>query len=368
MQPTMQINEEGYWVPIPVAAQSPPGARDVSTKEGCWHDFRSDYFAFVITVEDVDCKRRTASARVLAYPSSRFDGLLGSVRLPPGVVLSLSLNGGTPEEWTDGDAFISGIPKKTDAIPVTGDPELSFYPYDKYFFSIAMILKFINTTDNNATSFVPFVAIVETRNPAFSFYMPQGDIQTVLLTSSSGFVLDVHVSRTSFAKAFSGFLFVSMWVLSIFAAVHALDVAFVRPRRVVPFDAAMFAATMLFALPAVRQVQPGIPEVGILIDITGFFWNMMLLALACCIYISMTYGQHVRSYGEPEKPPEEALVLEPGERSRRGRKLGPTASSVAVVQAGEDAVGDGGCERHGGHGASHGLGSAAVQVQMSETV
>ncbi len=59
----------------------------------------TDFFTFFLTVDDVDAKRRTASTRMLAFPSERYSGLLGTLRLPPGIVLSVGLNGGMPDEW-----------------------------------------------------------------------------------------------------------------------------------------------------------------------------------------------------------------------------------------------------------------------------
>lgn len=58
-----------------------------------------------------------------------------------------------------------------------------------------------------------------------------------------------------------------------------------------PLRSALFspAATLLFALPAVRAVQPGVPDVGAVIDIVGFFWNMALLALTSCWLLAAIY-------------------------------------------------------------------------------
>ncbi len=45
------------------------------------------------------------------------------------------------------------------------------------------------------------------------------------------------------------------------------------------------ATTMLFALPAVRNLQPGAPPIGCVSDVAGFFFNMGIVALASVILI-----------------------------------------------------------------------------------
>ena len=37
---------------------------------------------------------------------------------------------------------------------------------------------------------------------------------------------------------------------------------------------------MLFALPALRNIQPGVPPIGSSEDLAGFMWNMLLIAAA----------------------------------------------------------------------------------------
>lgn len=53
--------------------------------------------------------------------------------------------------------------------------------------------------------------------------------------------------------------------------VTAVDHVFARKRDVPPPVIALFA-TMLFALPSVRNLQPGVPPIGASVDIIGFYW------------------------------------------------------------------------------------------------
>jgi hypothetical protein len=67
------------------------------------------------------------------------------------------------------------------------------------------------------------------------------------------------------------------------ASIHnpaaVLDLVYMKARKVDTDDAA-YVAALLFALPGVREVQPGVPAMGISIDVLGFFWNMILTAMA----------------------------------------------------------------------------------------
>ncbi|KAI8893972.1 hypothetical protein BC833DRAFT_606690 [Globomyces pollinis-pini] len=69
-----------------------------------------------------------------------------------------------------------------------------------------------------------------------------------------------------------------MWALSVSAFTVAAT-AWTR-KKPAELGAVAMSATLLFALPAVRNCQPGIPAIGITADIAGFFFNMFLIAIA----------------------------------------------------------------------------------------
>ena len=54
------------------------------------------------------------------------------------------------------------------------------------------------------------------------------------------------------------------------------------------------SVALLFALPFVRDVQPDVPKVGIVIDITGYFFNMICVALATVISLVSVCRRFVR--------------------------------------------------------------------------
>ncbi len=59
-----------------------------------------------------------------------------------------------------------------------------------------------------------------------------------------------------------------MWLLSVFLLALTIDLMFIKKRRVsAPFFAG--AVTMLFALPGLRNAQPGIPAMTVVGDVVG---------------------------------------------------------------------------------------------------
>jgi hypothetical protein len=86
--------------------------------------------------------------------------------------------------------------------------------------------------------------------------------------------LSITASRSTTTLAFSMLLFLVMWLLSFGAfmlTVCYITFGFLEP----PLIAIL--GTMLFALPAVRNTQPGVPPIGCILDVAGLFWNMVLL-------------------------------------------------------------------------------------------
>lgn len=75
-----------------------------------------------------------------------------------------------------------------------------------------------------------------------------------------------------------------MWCLSGGIFIAAMSVWF-RERKVEPPLIAISTA-LLFALPNVRNSQPGIPSVaGTTSDMVGFFFNLLLVAIRCVCFL-----------------------------------------------------------------------------------
>lgn len=90
--------------------------------------------------------------------------------------------------------------------------------------------------------------------------------------------LRVHIARSGIIKSFTVFLMIAMWLIGLAVFTIAMIVA-LQPR---PIEFGMFTliAGMLFALPAVRNLQPGVPALGSLTDFLSFFWAESLVAFS----------------------------------------------------------------------------------------
>lgn len=96
--------------------------------------------------------------------------------------------------------------------------------------------------------------------------------------------LKIRTGRSTATVGFSIFICVLMWILSLIIGIYGYQVVF--RRRSSHIHTCMFGITTLFALPAVRSAQPGIPDIGCVSDILGFYWNMAILACSCIGMIS----------------------------------------------------------------------------------
>ena len=99
--------------------------------------------------------------------------------------------------------------------------------------------------------------------------------------SDENYVLfDVGVDRSNVTVFFSVFVTVLMWALSLAVLFLMISVLF-RGRKA---EIAMFSfmAALLFAFYAVRNSQPNVPPIGVMIDFLGFFWAEIIVG-ACLL-------------------------------------------------------------------------------------
>jgi hypothetical protein len=105
-------------------------------------------------------------------------------------------------------------------------------------------------------------------------YIPKAEFES----TDSYIGLRVTVSRSVITKSFAIFLMIAMWLIGLIVFTMTMVVAW-QPR---PIEFGMFTliAGMLFALPAVRNLQPSAPPLGGLSDFLSFFWAESLVAVS----------------------------------------------------------------------------------------
>jgi len=97
---------------------------------------------------------------------------------------------------------------------------------------------------------------------------------------------EISISRSSTVKAFSFFVAILMWGLSLAVLFLVLSVI-LRGRKP---ELAMFSfmAALLFAYYAVRNSQPNVPPIGVYSDFISFFWAEILVG-ACLLATVFTW-------------------------------------------------------------------------------
>jgi len=90
--------------------------------------------------------------------------------------------------------------------------------------------------------------------------------------------LRVNVSRSVITKSFAVFLMFAMWLIGLI--VFTMTMVVVLQPRPIEFGMFTLIAGMLFALPAVRNLQPSVPPLGGLSDFVSFFWAESLVAIS----------------------------------------------------------------------------------------
>ena len=141
---------------------------------------------------------------------------------------------------------------------------ISDYPFDGYDTEIA------------------FAAVVDDEQVPVS--MSFGDVDPLfrfgtLSSHTTNRVVDMveHVTRAQGTKLMAVFMMVVMWALAL--SVLAGAWILVSRRRGLVWPALGWMAATLFALASLRNVAPGAPPIGCLLDYAAFFWAEILTAV-----------------------------------------------------------------------------------------
>jgi hypothetical protein len=164
----------------------------------------------------------------------------------------------------------------------TGDP--NEYPFDVYTFNNYLVHAY--TTNASKVQSFPMAMVVHGVIQGWRLSFEITDLYTY--DQKTGQALDsylrlsVKVRRSGTTLAFTLLIFILMWSLTLGALLMTLcffSFDFAEPPLI------GILATLLFALPAVRNTQPGVPPIGCTVDVAGLFWNMVIIA--SCIFSLM---------------------------------------------------------------------------------
>ncbi len=150
---------------------------------------------------------------------------------------------------------------------------VSDYPFDKH--SSDFYLFFSNPKDEKEEipMAISFYGAISGYNIDVD-YIPKAEFES----SDAYMGLRVIISRSVITKSFSIFLMIAMWLIGL--VVFTMTIAVLWLPRPIEFGMFTLIAGMLFALPAVRNLQPGVPPLGGLTDFLSFFWAESLVAVS----------------------------------------------------------------------------------------
>ncbi|KAI8926399.1 hypothetical protein BC831DRAFT_456557 [Entophlyctis helioformis] len=183
-----------------------------------------------------------------------------------------------------------GQPKDFSFNFIAGDP--NNYPFDKYEHRLV-----VSVTAANSTRPVPVAMSVSGSIQAWTVNFDDSGSDVGLLA------VQITAKRSFTTMFFSMFVFIMMWILSITVFSLAMSV-WIRDRKVEPPTIGV-TSSLLFALPALRNSQPGAPVIGCTADVAGFFWCVAIVATSAFLLMI----NYVAKYKEEHKPGESDQLL-----------------------------------------------------------
>ncbi|GIL46505.1 hypothetical protein Vafri_3501 [Volvox africanus] len=261
-----------------------------------------------IVIQDVDVKKFVASALINAWfgttPADSHKAVSSEDESDTRVSFNV-LNAGLSLVVTVNSADVISVQtrgindqvsKTLDSVPVFAERHLRMYPFDKYRFQIRASFSLMD--GGNQTYRMPFVVAITQKGAGFHYYIRNPQKRYLMTkqnnTAASEVFFTVWAKRPPITRFVSIFIVLLMWCLSVLIFTNAIYAGLFSEEGEISVDEATFVATVLFALPALRSMQPAIPaEIGLVIDMSGFIWNMTMVAFACIIYLWVIYTRAV---------------------------------------------------------------------------
>ncbi|MEG4282275.1 DUF4436 family protein [Microcoleus sp. A006_D1] len=158
--------------------------------------------------------------------------------------------------------------------------KINNYPFDRHIAKVAISLDPLASIGKKFAPFelnpVPLEFKFNADVPGFDIsYMPMEENSSIFI------YIDVYATRSVPVKFFALVIIVIMWVLSIMALLLALKV--MQSGKLPEVGMLSWTGVMLFAFPAIRNAQPGVPPVGTASDFLSFFWTEIIVVVALVI-------------------------------------------------------------------------------------
>lgn len=188
------------------------------------------------------------------------------------------------------------VPSFSQIYPLVVEKALAYYPLDSYSsqFYVSMLIELsnVNVTGGIFYAAVPYAIKITNLVSGWDNtpnVFATNEKKLIPVSDSNIVQVNFNFKRLGVIQGFSIFIVIVMWIISLAVFTLAFDNYFVQPlmKEVNP-AAAGLASGLLFALPALRVVQPGIPSLVsyLLVDVCGFYLNMGIVAISVFLMIS----------------------------------------------------------------------------------
>ena len=183
------------------------------------------------------------------------------------------------------------------------------------------------TTPVNGTYQTPLTIALKSNVVGFTVSFRPVQARTNIIENATSYIIYVDISRSSFTQGLSMFIVVVMWGISLGITVLTLDATYFRHYKPVSLGMAGLCATMLFALPSLRAVQPGIPPTALYasIDIFSFFMNMALIASSLVLLLVKIIAENKGPSSPGPKQVSKSLPHATSLAMQKGESIGPAS-------------------------------------------
>ncbi|KAI8912792.1 hypothetical protein EDD86DRAFT_117507 [Gorgonomyces haynaldii] len=138
----------------------------------------------------------------------------------------------------------------------------------------------------NATD-IPIALFADAAVQGFSIQLEIQDYEDGIVAVTA------KVQRSGITKFFSVFVMFLLWAIAIGAVSYTATYYFLGFTEPVVLA---LNASLLFAVPGVRNTQPGIPSIGCTADVASFFWVMGLLGINQVMLLISFYRNKYRKF------------------------------------------------------------------------
>jgi cytochrome bd-type quinol oxidase subunit 1 len=235
-----------------------------------------DHIRLTLQITNIDPVKGDVQVRVNPEPEGNYSE--DSVTLSRDITIYTNSSSGKNE-------FVFKKGSKLNPFEITidmYDGYLMEYPYDKH---KAYLNLYIVNPEKDSSGRIEMNEVPIVKETNFLTSIQGYSVSSAEEVESSGGYtgLIINLERTTAVLMFSRFIMILFWLITICVALVIFSIV-VRNRKV-EYSMFAFLSAMLFALPALRNMQPFIPTIGCLSDYVSFFWAEAIAALALIVMV-----------------------------------------------------------------------------------